>query len=277
MKTQGKVWIIYNAKTKMQSKPLSVIQAQVLLFSLPDEDFYSHYIWTPGWEQWVNIATFLQSDQRYFTRNQPPIPEGSLTNLKPDMMDGTQTHHTRTHSQTISYTVTDNRYTKVIVGEEPLRSTSDPLSDYYSQDFNGHELDLANIRKIKPQKKTLRSDTKQVDRRRESRVGFKIEIVLVSKRRSFRTFSENISLSGTLLDSEIPRDFLDKPFDLIIVNPFETDPTKSRLLFRAKIVGDLKDPRRLMFIEQDKNMTARLDALLKAYLAYQERMNTNAS
>ncbi len=42
-----------------------------------------------------------------------------------------------------------------------------------------------------------------------------------------------------MLEDEIPKDFLDKPFDLIIVNPFDPDPTKARLLFRAKFVGDM--------------------------------------
>lgn len=275
MKTQGKVWIIYNSKNKAQSKPLSVIQAQVLIFSLSNEDFKSHFLWTPGWDQWVSIATFLKSNQRYFTSHQPPIPDDSFTTLK---RDGNEVNdeHTPTEGYTASRTLTESPYTQVLQGEEPLKISTEPVSDFYSKDFNGHELDLSKIRKIKPQKKILRSESDRLDRRRDSRVGFKIEIVLVSKLRSFRTYSKNISLSGTLLDNEIPKDFLDKPFDLIIVNPFETDPTKSRLLFRAKIVGDLKDPRRLMFIEQDKHMTERLDALLKAYIAYQERIGKNA-
>lgn len=273
MKTQGKVWIIYNSKTKVQSKPLSVIQAQVFIFSLSNEDFKNHFLWTPGWEQWVNISTFLNSNQRYFTSHQPPIPDDSFTTFKREAHDANEEH---TEGYTASRGTTESPYTQVLQGEAPLKVSTEPVSDFYVKDFNGNELDLSKIRKIKPQKKILRSDSERVDRRRDSRVGFKIEIVLVSKLRSFRTYSKNISLSGTLLDNEIPKDFLDKPFDLIIVNPFETDPTKSRLLFRAKIVGDLKDPRRLMFIEQDKNMTERLDALLKAYIAYQERIGKNA-
>lgn len=276
MKTQGKVWIIYNSKTKTQSKPLSVVQAQVFIFSLSNEDFKDHFLWTPGWEQWVNISKFLDSNQKYFTSHQPPIPDDSFTTLKRDGNDTDSGEHTHTESYTVARTVTENPYTEVLQGEEPLQISTEPVSDFYLKDFNGHELDLSKIRKIKPQKKILRSEFERADRRRDSRIGFKIEIVLVSKLRSFRAYSKNISLSGTLLDTEIPRDFLDKPFDLIIVNPFETDPTKSRLLFTAKIVGDLKDPRRLMFIEQDKNMTERLDALLKAYIAYQERVGKNA-
>ena len=61
-------------------------------------------------------------------------------------------------------------------------------------------------------------------------------------------------------------------FRSIIVNPFERDPQKGRLLFKARIIGDLGDPRRLMFIEQDEEMTRRLDALLKAYIAYQNQI-----
>jgi hypothetical protein len=59
---------------------------------------------------------------------------------------------------------------------------------------------------------------------------------------------------------------------LIIINRFEPDRNKGRLLFKAKIVGDIINPRRLMFMDADPQMVARLNALLKAYTTYQEQM-----
>lgn len=270
MKTQGKVWIIYNAETKAQSKPLSVVQAQVLLLSIPSEELSKFFLWTPGWEEWMTVGDFLDSDQKYFVMAQPPKPKENLASKE----------ETQTRTKTVA-PPNDTQYTMVVIGDHPLRY--EEIGGYHSKDFNGDELDLSKIKQIKPDKKNpiavsanpVSEVTDVSDRRKDTRHNFKIEVVLVSKLRSFRTYSRNISLRGTLLESEIPKDFLNKPFDLIIVNPFEIDPAKARLLFRARIVGDLKDPRRLMFMEQDEAMTVRLDALLKAYVAYQEQVRKN--
>lgn len=285
MKTQGKVWIIYDAETKTQTKPMSVVQAQVTLLSVASKNTHRYFIWTPGWDEWVCIHEFLESEQKYFAILQPPKPAPE----KPETVTITVTQN----APATSYA--DSVYTQVVVGEEPIKE--EPLEEYWRQDFNGDQLDLKKIAQkmaktdstkkkasahtvtnAKPAVKSHKdpAPTKASDRRKDPRHNFKIEVVLVSKVRSFRTYSRNISLSGTMLEDEIPKDFLNKPFDLIITNPFEPDPSKARLLFRAKIVGDLTDARRLMFIEQDVAMTLRLDALLKAYVAYQAQLKKAA-
>lgn len=287
MKTQGKIWIIYDAENKTQTKPMSVVQAQVAILSVPAKDHAKFFLWTPGWESWLSIKDFLESDQKYFVIVQPPRPD-QVPGL-PNMPREEQTL-TATKNAPMTSGGSDSPYTQVVVGDIPLKQQE--VGGYYQQDFNGDDLDLAKIRKEKvdmPKPKKRESETHTplqkaaqkpepsgADRRRDPRHKFKIEVVLVSKVRSFRTYSKDISLSGTMLEDEIPKDFLNKPFDLIIVNPFEPDPSKARLLFRAKIVGDLTDPRRLMFIEQDVAMTLRLDALLKAYVMYQDQVRKSA-
>ncbi|AHZ86002.1 PilZ domain-containing protein [Bdellovibrio bacteriovorus] len=284
MKTQGKIWIIYDAEAKTQTKPMSVVQAQVSILSIPEDAHSKFFLWTPGWESWLSIKDFLESDQNYFVIVQPPKPGGM-----PTLPDVTENTLTATKNAPATNGGADSPYTQVVVGDIPLKQRE--VGGYHQKDFNGDDLDLAKIRKDKsdmpkPKKKgdepaetplaQAKPEPKGSDRRRDPRHNFKIEVVLVSKVRSFRTYSKDISLSGTMLEDEIPKDFLNKPFDLIIVNPFEPDPSKARLLFRAKIVGDLTDPRRLMFIEQDVSMTLRLDALLKAYVAYQDQVRRSA-
>ncbi|KHD88997.1 MAG: hypothetical protein OM95_05920 [Bdellovibrio sp. ArHS] len=285
MKTQGKVWIIYDAETKKQTKPMSVVQAQVTLLSLDASTHHKYFLWTPGWDEWISVKEFLTSDQKYFVLAQPPRPKEPTfnTNSSTPVPDDTLT---ATHNAPPTTASADSPYTQVVVGEAPLKQQE--FGGYHHQDFNGDELDLKKIAKIKPDSTKKKIEPQQppaqatkaepsgADRRRDPRHNFKIEVVLVSKIRSFRTYSKNISLSGTMLEDEIPRDFLNKPFDLIIVNPFDPDPSKARLLFRAKIVGDMTDPRRLMFIEQDVAMTLRLDALLKAYVIYQDQVRKSA-
>lgn len=279
MKTQGKVWIIYDAEKKRQTKPMSVVQTQVVLLSVSKKNPEKFFIWTPGWKKWQSVKNFLTSDQTYFVTSEPPIPADDDSQV-------VDTDRTVTMIESTPASVTrDRRYTQVVDGEAPLKQSD---YGYYFEDFNAADLDLSQIRKMKPLKSKKKEDTALTspssadgtatgsDRRRDARHNYRIEVVLVSKTTSFRTYSKNISLSGTLLEDEIPKEFLKKPFDLIILNPFETDPAKSRLLFRAKIVGELTDPRRLMFIEQDVHMTLKLDALLKAYITYQNQVKKSA-
>ena len=182
--------------------------------------------------------------------------------------------HSEVGENTLSGKTDGSGYTMVVTDDEIHRKED---YGYYFNDFNGDELDMAKIKKIanlkvKKDKRENRNAEEDANRRIAIRHSFKLEVVLISKERSFRTFSKNISLGGTLLEDEIPKDFLGKPFDLIIINRFEPDKNKGRLLFKAKIVGDIINPRRLMFMEADPQMTARLNALLKAYITYQEQM-----
>lgn len=279
MKTQGKVWIIYNAESKKQTKPMSVVQAQVTLLSLPHNEHHKYFIWTPGWEEWTSVAEFLSSNQKYFVLTEPPKP-GPEATQKIDLHSDEKTITTTAHSHTSSGV--ESPYTEIEEATAPIKEAQS--TGYHFQDFNGDELDYAKIKKAKFNNGTIKKkssretapEANEADRRKDPRHNFKIEVVLVSKVRSYRTYSKNISVSGTMLVHEIPKDFLDKPFDLIIVNPFDPDPKKARLLFKAKIVGDLIDARRLMFIEQDPAMTQRLDALLKAYTTYQKQMKKTA-
>lgn len=258
---------------------MSVVQAQVTLLSVAAANSQRYFIWTPGWDEWVCVQEFLDSDQNYFAIIQPPKP---VDLHEKDSLTITVTQNAPATSGA------DSMYTQVVVGEAPVKD--EVVEEYWRQDFNGDQLDLKKIsaKKGKPDTSKKKADPtahqhapkkeepKGAERRKDPRHNFKIEVVLVSKVRSFRTYSRNISLSGTMLEDEIPKDFLNKPFDLIITNPFEPDANKARLLFRAKIVGDLTDPRRLMFIEQDVAMTLRLDALLKAYVAYQKQLRRTA-
>lgn len=262
MKTSGKVWILFDSTNKTQSKPMSVIQAQVALLAVDTKLYSRFFIWTPGWKEWISLKEFFDSEQNFFVFEKPPAP------VKGDMPPPTEEI---TETRNAPASKGDNRFTEVVSGS----STPDKNSaQYHQKDFNGDDLDLIKIRRSKKSAANalVKNDDEPAsdDRRRATRHNFKIEVVLVSKSRSFRTYSSNISLSGTLLEEPMPREFFNEFFDLILVNPFERDPAKARLLFRAKIVGDHSNPRRLMFIEQDVDMTVRLDALLKAYVQYQK-------
>ncbi|WP_413559622.1 PilZ domain-containing protein [Bdellovibrio sp. HCB209] len=280
MKTQGKVWLFYDAEKKIQSKPMSVVQAQVFLLSLKKADYPKCFIWTPGWPDWTSVKEFLKSGQNYFVMTKPPKPGGkTVTNIIAPKNDdktalielGGDADPTMTHT-----TVTKSGFFTRVSDGQAIKSSAPMDYGYYHHDFNGDDLDISKINKIAaPDKVKVYEESisrnEDSDRRKDTRHYFKIEIILVSKTKSFRTHSKDISISGTQLEKEIPREFLNIPFDLIIVNPYEKDSSRGRLLFKAKIVGDMTDPRRLMFIEQDSDMTAKLDSLLRSYLEAQVR------
>jgi hypothetical protein len=277
MKTQGKIWLFYEAEKKEQSKPMSVVQAQVFLLSLKKNDHLKYFIWTPGWPDWTCVKDFLKSGQNYFVMTKPPQPGGKseTTEKVSSGEDSTVVIEAEEVEKTNTGTLVtmSGLFTKVRDGK-PVKNSNPVDYGYYHHDFNGDDLDISKINKVAaPEKMKVYEETdsrnEDSDRRKDTRHEFKIEIILVSKTKSFRTFSRDISISGTQLEKEIPRDFLNVPFDLIIVNPYEKDTARGRLLFRAKIVGDMTDPRRLMFIEQDEGMTAKLDTLLRSYLKAQ--------
>lgn len=259
MKTQGKIWVFFNSETKNQSKPLSLVQAQAYLLKMDSENFHEIFLWTPGWTSWVRVSDFLKTQQNYFAIEKPSVPE-----LETPADENIENTITASHSFTASELDADSPYTHVHTGPAEKCLTD---YGYYHQDFNGDELDLSKIRKLKKgakKKKKSESSTKKMTSHHS-----KIELVLVSKAGSFRSHSHSISLNGAYLETEIPKEFLNQPFDLIIVNPFDNDPRTARLLFRAKIVGDLADARRLLFIELDETMTLNLERMLKSYVESQ--------
>lgn len=279
MSTAGKIWMIFNAETKQQTKPLSLAQAQATLLNISPSEYPKFFLWTPGWKEWISLKKFLQTEQQFFQVITPPNP------MEIVFQDITSTETKVPHSSTGSHSFPDDitqtktqfehAYTEILIGE----SSPDTPHHFYDQDFNGDELDLHKIEKNSSQKKSQKTTSKKSqdgsDRRQQPRHNFKIEIVLVAPTSTFKSYSQNISLTGTMLEDEVPKEFTAKQFDLIIVNPFEMDPRKAKLLFKAKIVGDFIDRRRLSFFAEPK-MTEQLNALLQAYMTYQKSMKKGA-
>lgn len=277
MQATGKIWVFYNTQSGKQTKPMPTVQAQMALLSLKPQDLNTIHIWTPGWESWQAVERFLKSEQRFFVMNHPPKPANrtNFCSTKTNVADAIDEI-----TNTISESTNGHAYTQVENDNRAADNCSNTNYGYYHQDFNGNDLDFSKIQKLKavkiriPKHNNINATLK---RRTNLRHDFKIEIVIISNDKSFRTYSKNISLGGTLLEDEVPKGFLDKQFDLIIINRFEVESDKKQLLFKAKIIGDITDPRRLMFMEVDSEMILRLDALLKAYVTYQYQIKKQAA
>lgn len=279
MKTEGKIWVIFDAASSKKTKPLSVIQAQMMILGFKVRDLRRYFIWTPGWAEWQPLIQFLSSNQKYFVQTQPPEPL-MRKDLKqdPDLTVTIKTTDSLTKKTDFPEDTTktgQNKFTAVVPAEDFKKADY----GYYYNEFTGEDLTLSGL----PDKPTVeivvsRSDLgSPKDRRETSRHDFKIEAVLLTKKgTSFRTHSKNISLSGTLLEDEIPKEFIHRPFEMILVNKFEKDPQKKRVHLTGRIIGDISDPRRLMFLEQDEETAVKLGKLINDYMSEFSRAKKSA-
>jgi len=274
MKSEGKIWVIFDTVAEKKSKPLSLVQAQMMILTFKVRNLHQYHIWTPGWTEWQPLTSFLTSGQKYFVQAQPPEPLIQKEKQKAAANSVNKPAEKPKNEREDSYS--SNPYFTRVVAPEDFSKTD---YGYYYNEVNGDDLTLSGL-PDKPSVEILVSRNglgSPKDRRASPRHDFKIEAVLLKKKgTSFRTYSRNISLSGTLLEDEIPKDFLQRQFDVILVNKFEKDSRNSRVHLTGKIIGDISDPRRLLFLEQDEESAKRLDKLINDYLNQQARVKKNA-
>jgi hypothetical protein len=262
LKTEGKVWVLFDSLENKKSKPLSVIQAQMLLLSLKVSSLHNYFIWTPGWSEWLPLPSFLTSGQKYFVQAQPPAPlmKKALRHVQAPAKEPEEPTRS-SPSQLFTEVVAPEYYQKADYG-------------YYYGEFTGDDLTLSGL-PDRPSFKILISRAvfgADLGRRQSARHPFKIEAVLVTKKgTSFRTHSRNISMTGTLLEDEIPKDFFNKPFEVILINRSVIDPQRNRVHLTGRIVGDLSDPRRLVFEDQGEEAYNKLNSLISDYMEIQKQ------
>lgn len=264
MKGTGKIWIFYDAIAKRRTKPLSTLQAQVMVLNLKARESNRFFLWTPGWTEWTPLRQFLESDQTVFvtapTAEPPPIPHVPVFDEDKTVKMDIDPHAPLFAAEDEDG---DSVYTQILESEAPGKNSE---YGYFHDDFNAEKIDPDAKAPMQFNLPSKANSNDPKDRRSAERHQFKIEVILITKTgRAFRTFSRNISLGGTLLEDEIPKEFVNSQFDLILVNKFEKDPLKGRLHFQGRVVGDYRDPRRLMFLDSDEHHIKRLKALLRSY------------
>lgn len=288
--------MIFDAATRRQSKPLSTIQMQKLLLTIKVKDVQHYYIWSPGWTEWKELLPFLKSKQKYFVaapipkppvgseKKPPPLP---VTNAVNSLFDQTKS---QTKTGTLSQIskaphLSDETTTKVFLDSlisEPSYTNVNPDTGskpvdygYYFNDFKADDIDINAA--VQPSRQS-KSPKKSKERRENSRHDFKIEVILISHNgKSFRSYSKNISYGGTLLEDEVPRDFLNSDFEMILINKFEDDRKRSRLHFDCQVIGDFRNPQRLTFKSPPPQMLERLREMLESYLKHQRNLPVKKS
>lgn len=277
MKSEGKIWVIFDTSTEKKTKPMSLVQAQMMILTFKVRNLHQYHIWTPGWEEWQPLTKFLSSNQKYFVQAQPPEPlmqreKQKISEVTINISNMPVEKSKNVREDSVS---TNPHYTNVVAPDDIRKMDY----GYYYNEVNGDDLTLSGLPE-KPAVEIVVSRSElgsPKDRRATPRHDFKIEAVLLTKKgASFRTYSKNISLTGTLLEDEIPKDFIHRQFEMILVNKFEKDPRKSRVHLSGKIIGDIADPRRLIFLEQDEDTAKKLGKLINDYMSQQARVKKSA-
>ena len=274
MKGTGKVWIFFDSVSQRQTKPMNTIQAQVTLLNLRNKDKNRYFLWTPGWTEWIPLARFLESDQTYFVVAPAPMPTSGPHRPPPsgsdDDFEVTKTVKANRPDDEVTAIIhpvssTDEGFTEILPEQDSHQEKKTDYG-YYHEDFSAEKIDPDAAHKVKMQLPSGKKPSGR-DRREFERHNLKIEVIMINKSgRTFRTHSRNISIGGTLLEEELPKEFINTRFDLIIINRFEKDPAKGRLHFQGRVVGDYSDPRRLMFLDADRHTLKKLEEMLKSYL-----------
>ncbi len=264
------LWIFYDSFSKTQSNSISTDEAQMAIFKMKIKDWPRFFIWTQGWANWQSLDLFLKSDQKIFiTRfasaqknlsEQDTVKQTVARNVLEMKKVTEDTHKEITKS-----------FSGVVIAEE-LADTEPILG---KSSFDGEELSWSKTEKPEINFKKLAD--KMSFSKRDSRHEVKIEILLISpKGKTFRSNSSNISLSGSLLEDNIPFDYYGIPFDVVIVNRAAQTNVNARVTLKAKTVGEGLT-QRLSFQDMTATQKKSLHGLLQDYLDHQHKLTRKSS
>lgn len=163
----------------------------------------------------------------------------------------------------------DKTFTQLVANDEFLKD-SQGKNDFYRTDTSGDELSEKNISNDNIAEINRRTSRSFVSR--SERHAFKIEVIIFFPNgKSLKSYSRNISLTGTLIEDNIPYEQNGKLFEIVIVNRFENDPRRARMTMKAIAVGE-GVTRRLQFRDLNDSQIDKLHNLLSAYIEKEKEL-----
>lgn len=103
--------------------------------------------------------------------------------------------------------------------------------------------------------KKSEQEKKGIDLRKEQRINVRLTAIITNKKKSFITYTKNISRSGLLLESRIPEYILNSECEIYLIGP----QIKESIIINCVPVGSEKNPARLQFKEISEKNLAILD------------------
>lgn len=279
----NQTWVFYDSIAKVQTEPLSREEAQSTILKIRAQNVDRLFIWTPGWQNWQPLKSYLESDQKNFvsTFTISHTPEETINTIAKEVFEQTSTHaHTQTsfpHESDTSTHTKNKTYSSIMLKEETVSRfmrSGDSGNDYTTH----FSIDQVNIEANKPTLDFSKLKKRAMGKRAD-RIELKIEILLVANNgKSFRTQSKNISLTGVLLEDCIPFDFYNTTFEIVVINHFCKNQKQSRVRLKARTVeagGNFTQ--RLHYANPTPNQKNDLKNLLEDYLSNTKKIKNNSA
>lgn len=248
------VWVLFDSVTQIQSQPLFKEQMQTAIFKMHKSDLARFHVWTTGWESWQPLNKFLDSDQTVFVKDletaKKIAEEKTVRKSKKSKIENTIT-------KSLTVIKLNGELTKTAFNSKDPETRFDVDNLTWSKAVPPADL---NFSKIKSSDYSNRS----------SRHILKIEILLISsKGKTFRSYSKNISLTGSMLEDNVPFDYYGNTFDAVIVSRYAENPMNSRVQLKCKTVGD-GITSRIQFENLTEDQKNRLTTMLNEYIEKQK-------
>ncbi len=290
MTESNRRWIFYESLSKTQSNPVSTQDAQLAILKMSEKDTERYFIWTDGWENWQPLKAYLSSNQKIFFSSlkaaiRANVSEETITAYKTIKRSERQVLEMQPAQAQIEEEITKSNfnasissssktntsltktslYSKIKLEEESYDKIPE-VNSTYEEKFDGDELQLEVTVKPKINFSSLKDKSLK---HRSDRHELKLEVLLISPSgKTFRSRSQNISLSGSLLEDNIPFDYTEKMFDVVVIDTQQVDPRLQRVSMKAKTIGS-GVTRRVQFIGVTLTVKKSLQDLLERYLQTQ--------
>lgn len=285
MNKPNRKWIFFDSFSKTQSNPVSTEDAQLAIFKMSERDTERFFIWTAGWEKWQPLKAYLSSTQKIFFSSlqaamKSNLPEETMTafktvkarerevlEMKPAKPE-VESEITRS-SRSITNFTKSTPYSRISLQEEDIEAPEENAAHSEGEgQFDGDDITFSKIEKPKVNFKSLNSKGLKD---RSDRHELKIEILLIHpKGKTFRSRSQNISMSGSLLQDNIPFEYSGVTFDVVVINSQPSDPQFQRVSLKGKTIGD-GITRRIHYVNINTTVKKALQGLLEAYLQAQDQ------
>ena len=205
------VYVVFDSLTGQISEHPSLT---ALVDTFSNRNLTPLYFWTLGLEDWISLDQVLT--KKVIEKKKYQLPSLPSTQAQP------------------ATPIAIKPTIKPMVQPEPLSKTEMQESEFVSEEVT---------QKIQVPKGTQNSD-KTFEGRSSPRYDLRIKVILSNKEKTFLSYTQNISVTGVLLEDVIPVDFFQNEESEIFVS----SPKKNEFLaFRCKPVGDQSSPRRFTF------------------------------
>lgn len=290
---QSTRWVLYNSESKLQSIPVNHEEIQWTVMRMKPADWKKYFIWRDGWQNWQPLDSWLRSSQKEIivdflkqTGDDIETLTEATATVRVDKFSVEKTPDKQKRSKSSSSSSsrsTRSGQTIQTQKNSTIVDWDDQLARMFSegvQDFSGDQ--FAEHFQQQPSGKTISfkadADLKMAKyKNRAERHSLQIEVLfLSSKGKTFKSFSRNISMSGTLLDDELPFEFIAPKFEVVIINRFAKSNQNSRLQLFAKCPIP-SAPNRIQFLELKADQKQRLKTLLEQYLQDHKNHSVKAS